>query len=122
MTRAVASREAFGVWEAQRRELEAHLAPIEARAHAILQSLHCPTDPAAIYAILKGEARRPWPAKTAPRDQQQALHAMHVLVAIRDTRASLGLLDGNAPRAALAALRAGFLANAIDAALGAKVR
>jgi hypothetical protein len=122
MTRTFASQEDFAVWDLERQTLEQQIGAFERHARSTLKSLRCPVDPAGVYAMLAGEKPFPGRARERARDRQRALHAMHLLVALRDVRAHLGPTRENATKAAYAALRAGFLSNAIDAAFGAEKR
>ena len=118
------NREAYERWKLEFKLVDDQLVRIERTEHAILRNLGCPTDPAAIYAILAGEKLAPWPKRTAARDIQRALHAMHALLAVQKTRRYLGPQDENPRLAAEAALMAGALAGdvLINAALGATLR
>jgi hypothetical protein len=119
-----ASRDAHEQWALETKLIEDQLARIERAEHAILKEVGCPIDPAAIYAILAGEKPAPWPKRTAARDKQRALHAMHTLLAVQKTRRYLDPLHENPRLAAEAALMAGALAGdlLINAALGATSR
>jgi len=103
------------------RLIEDRLAQIVRAECAILAELHCPTDPVAIYAILNGEQAAPWPTRTAPRDKQRALHAMHALLWVGRTRSHIA--HDNARLAADAALTVGALAGdaALNAARGGRI-
>ena len=102
------------------RLIEDRLAQIVWAEQAILTELGCPTDPVAIYAILNGEQAAPWPTRTAPRDKQRALHAMHAMLWVGQTRSHIA--HDNARLAADAALTVGLLAGdaALRGALGAR--
>jgi hypothetical protein len=88
---------------------------VERAERAILIDLHCPTDVVAIYAILKGEQRVPWPTRRAARATTRARHAMHALVLLAQTRAHLALGHEDPFLAAHNALLAGLHANDVAA-------
>lgn len=101
----------YARWRLEHEMLETLLARAEAAEHAILRRMRCPMDDVAIYDILAGHTPPPWPARTAARDKQRALHAMHALIKIREVRRHTALGSENATRAAEAALFVGVLAN-----------
>ena len=98
------------------------LTRIEHAERDALSAMGCPTDVVTLYAILSGEQRAPWPRRTAARDRQRVLHAMHVLVKISETRRHLAIGQENSRRASYAALFVGLHANgaSLDAAFGVK--
>jgi hypothetical protein len=101
----------YARWRLEHEMLETLLARAEAAEHAILRRMRCPMDDVAIYDFLAGHTPPPWPARTAARDKQRALHAMHALIKIREVRRHTALGSENATRAAEAALFVGVLAN-----------
>ena len=122
MNRTFESPQEFAAWELEQQILEKQMRAFERHARSTLNELRCPVDPVAIYEILAGEKPFRGRARTRTRDRQRVLHAMHLLLAVGEIRGHVGLTNENATKAAYAALRAGYLANAIDAALGAEVR
>jgi hypothetical protein len=108
-------RDAYARWLFDTQCLENELNRIEQVEHALLDSLHCPTDPVAIDAILNGERPEPWPKRTSARDRRRARYAMFALAFVQQTRSHIGLTDGNPQRAAYAALMAGAFAGDIVA-------
>ena len=103
------NREAYERWKLEFKLVNDQLVRIEQAEHTILKALGCPTDPVAIYAILKGERPAPWPKRTAARDTHRARVAMFALLYLREVRNHIGV-DGNPRRAAEAALQLGALA------------
>lgn len=111
-------------WQFERKLLEDLLARVEQAERAILDSLHCPTDPAAVFDVLEGKQPAPWPARTAARARVRARHAMYTLALVAQVRSEIGLGRENALAAARAALLAGVHAGdaATHAVLAAQVQ
>jgi hypothetical protein len=104
-------------WQFEQKLVTQLLGHVERAERGILRAIGCPADVAALYTILNGEQRAPWPARLSSRARQQARDAMHVLVHIAATRTHLALGHENARLAAHEALLAGLYAG--DAALNA---
>jgi hypothetical protein len=125
----ITTREQFGRWQMEARQVTTVLDRIERDARAILKDIGCPTTPTGVYAILNGEAPAPWPKRTAERDKRRARYALHAIVHARTVRRYLGPdRDSENPRlAAYAAVMAGAYAGDVviaadDAKLGAAHR
>jgi hypothetical protein len=101
----------YEVWKLEYELIDKWLRDIEAREHAILREVNCPTDPVRIYAILRGECPAPWPRRTAARAKRRATHAMFTLLHLGIVRTHITFGQENARKAAYAALQAGLLAN-----------
>jgi hypothetical protein len=124
MSATPASREELEQWQLEYRLVNDALTRCEEAERAILRSLRCPTDPAAVYTIVAGRVSAPWPTRGAARSRQRALHAMHTLALVAEARRYFALGEENSRLAAFAAFRAGLLANdtAINAVLGLQVQ
>jgi hypothetical protein len=103
--------EEFVQWRFEHDRLEAQLRRVEAAERAILEQIGCPVDRAAIWNILDGRVKRPWPKRTTARDQERAKHAMFVLHFVSEIRHHTNPGTEHAIRAAQAALKVGALAN-----------
>jgi hypothetical protein len=120
-------RDAVDVWELDTKQISDQLDRIDEAERAILKSLNCPTDLAAIYAILMGKQPPPWPKRTAERDRHRARVAMFALRFTDLTRLYLDPAHENPRLAAFYALQAGACAGdivikAADEALGVAAR
>src|SRR5262245_49639135 len=101
-------RAAYERWKLEGELIAGLLTRCEKAAEAQLRALQCPTDPAAIYAILAGERRAPWPARTAARDRERARQLMFVLLYIAKVRRQIQFGSENSQRAAYEAVQLGY--------------
>jgi hypothetical protein len=103
-------------WQWDLEQLETLLRQVEEAEREILRAVKCPTDPVAVWEILAGRRRAPWPPRTGDRAKARARHAMLALVLAGKVRGhATSLRRENARLAALEALRMGLLAG--DAAI-----
>jgi hypothetical protein len=107
-------------WKLEQDLVENLLSRVESVERTILVELGCSTDPVAVSEVLSGEKQPPWPRRTAKRSQQRALHAMHTLAFVAQTRHALAIGAENPRDAARWALLAGLHAG--DGALSAVQR
>jgi hypothetical protein len=120
----IVSEADYARWRLEYQLADDLIRKIEASERALLETMRCPTDPVQIEEILSGSRPAPWPKRTAARDRQRALHAMHVLVRLYQVRHHIALGEENARLGVHEALLAGLYASSasIEAELGRTVR